>query len=72
MRLGRVIEGLRGPRPLLVNMRDAKEKFEMLKNARNIKRAKEERVRRVIIAPDLTKKERETKIIEDAINAKER
>lgn len=58
VRLGMATEGRGGQRPMLVRMRNAKERFEVLKNARNIRRAREERVRRGMIAPEMTKKTR--------------
>lgn len=47
------------PRPLLVILKSTTEKFEILKKARNLKDARSEILRKVVIAPDMTKKERE-------------
>ena len=46
------------PRPMLVKLDSEEQKWEILKNAKNLARAAEE-MKRCIIAPDLTKKERE-------------
>lgn len=59
IRLGKVRQEDNAPRPLLVKMRDAREKYAVLKVAKNLKRANSESMRRTIIAPDLTKKQRE-------------
>ena len=45
------------PRPLLLTFENSKQKWEILKNAKNLRN--HERMRKIGIAPDLTKKQRE-------------
>ena len=52
-------EGNFKPRPLLVELTQAKHKFELLKRCKQLRNSEEFRFRKAIIAPDLTKKERE-------------
>lgn len=47
------------PRPLLVKLRYATAKFDILKKAKNLRNAESERLKSIMIAPDMTKKERE-------------
>lgn len=47
------------PRPLLVKLTDAKKKWDILKHAKNLKHTTQDRYRKVIIAPDLTRKQQE-------------
>ena len=47
------------PRPMLVKLSRAETKFEILKQAKQLRNARDETMRKIIIAPDLTKKERE-------------
>jgi len=61
IRLGRMERNnnlVNKPRPLLVKFKNVNEKWNVLKNARQLKTAPEE-FKRAIIAPDLTKEERE-------------
>ncbi|KAK3849354.1 hypothetical protein Pcinc_015556 [Petrolisthes cinctipes] len=57
VRLGRREEGRR--RPLLVKLDNEQRKYEVLKNAKNLKNTKEEWAKRVQITKDLTIRERE-------------
>lgn len=59
VRLGKVRMDDKRPRPLLVKLKEASEKYNILKEARNIRTSNLEDRRKIIIAPDLTKKQRE-------------
>ena len=47
------------PRPLLVKLREAKNKWRIIANAKWLRESSFEGIRKVSIAPDMTKKERE-------------
>lgn len=47
------------PRPLLVRLRNTKEKWEVIKEARKLKNSHNEYVKNIFIVPDLTYRERE-------------
>ena len=47
------------PRPMLVKLSTKEEKFDILKNAKNLARTQDEVMKKVIITPDRTKKEQE-------------
>ena len=47
------------PRPMLVKLSNSREKFDVLKRGKLLKQSREASMRRIFIAPDLTRKERE-------------
>ena len=47
------------PRPILVKFKDSRVKWQILKNAKNLKRTDIEEFKNVFIAPDLTREQRE-------------
>ena len=57
IRLGKVTN-TSGPRPLLIKLETVEDKWTILKNAKNLAKAKED-MRAVSIVPDMTKDERE-------------
>lgn len=59
------------PRPLLVKLRNSMVKWQILRNAKNVKRSDVEKIRKVFVAPDLTKEQREwNKKLRDELKSK--
>ena len=58
IRLGKKHDNVK-PRPLLVKLQSSREKWYILKNAKNLGKSKEPNVKKISITPDLTLQERE-------------
>ena len=58
IRLGKKVENVK-PRPILVKLQSSREKWSIIKNARNLKRCQQNGMNKISIALDLTIKERE-------------
>ena len=52
-------QGIVKQRPMLVKLQEAREKFELLKRGNKLKQSHNVRLRKIVIAPDLTKMERD-------------
>ena len=61
----------RRPRPLLIKLKDARAKWEIVRNGKNIKDTRKEHLKRAVIVPDQTRREREkSKKLRDELQEK--
>ncbi|KAK3889837.1 hypothetical protein Pcinc_006163 [Petrolisthes cinctipes] len=57
------------PRPLIVQVRTVRDKWEIVKKAKNLRNTENNRYQQAIIVPDLTKKQREEeKVLREQLN----